>query len=232
MHMILKKPMRNKTNLSLMKLSTAVAEAERKPMRKKGQTSIAGFLIITLIILVVVSGTFFWAKEFIDDSNHINDMSRMENRMIELDKAIREVANEQSQRSVDFEIKEGYLFIENNHTITFTFERNPPPAFISKGTASLGNASKDGPCFNYTILGNLGVDRSSCIVKKGRDISVNYIMLNDSTKDKCYSVQFESGGTAATGKGSHKVLLTYSHTNTTTDCVNTSYVQVIKVDMS
>jgi hypothetical protein len=205
---------------------------KKLPKQKKGQTNITGFLIITLIIIVVVSGTFFWAKEFLDDSNQINEISRIENRMIELDKAIREVANEQSQRSVNFDIDDGYLFIENNHTITFTFERNPPGSFISKGTAILGNASINGSCFNYTVLGTLGEERSSCLMKKGRDISVNYIMLNDTLTNKCYSVQFEPNGNAAAGKGSHKVLLTYSHTNTTTDCINTSYIQVINVDIS
>ena len=198
---------------------------------KKAQTNIIGFLMVTLIVLVVVSGTFFWAKNFLDEANHFNEISRIENRMIELDKAIREVVNEQSQRKVKFEIDEGYLFIDNNHTITFSFARNPPSSLDSSGVAILGNTSRSGPCFNYNITGELGTDRSSCIVKKGRDISINYITLNDTSSQNCYSVQFQSGGTAAAGSGIHDILLTYSHTNTTTEC-NSNYIQVINVDIS
>lgn len=188
-------------------------------------------MIITLIIITVISGTFFWAKDLLDDSKQFNEISRIENRMIELDKAIREVANEQSQRSVKFEIDEGYLFIKDNHTITFQLGQNPPDALISPGVAILGNSSTDGPCFDYSVKGILGADRSSCIIEKGREVSINYIILNETVTDDCYAVQFESGGTSAATKGIHDILLTYSHTNTTTDC-NTTYIQVIDVDIS
>ena len=198
---------------------------------KTGQTNVVGFLIITLIILVVVSGTFFWAKGLLDETNQFNEISRMENRMIELDKAIREVVNEQSQRTVSLEIDEGYLFIEDNHTMTFTFSKSPPKSLDTGGVAVLGNASTDGPCFDYSVKGILGTDRSSCIVKKGNQLSINYIMMNETSTDDCYSVQFESGGTAAAGKGLHEILLTYSHTNTTSDC-NTSYIRVVDIDIS
>jgi hypothetical protein len=199
-------------------------------MTKKGQSNIIGFMIITLIILVVVSTTFFWANDLLGDSAHVNEMGRMENRMLELDKAIREVANEQSQRNIKFEIESGYFFIENNHTLTYSFNRNPPKSFDSSGVAILGNTSTVGPCFNYSIISTLGEDRSSCIIKKGRDIKINYIVLNETNTQDCYSVQFESGGTAAAGKGIHNILLTYSHTNITSDC-NNSYIRVIKVDI-
>ncbi|MBT3940434.1 hypothetical protein HOD83_02010 [Candidatus Woesearchaeota archaeon] len=197
---------------------------------RKGQTNIIGFLLITLIVLVIVSSTFFWAKGFLDDSNHVNEISRVENRLIELDKAIRDVANEQSQRTVKFEVDEGYLFIDNNHTITFSFARNPPKAFDNT-VAILGNTSRTGPCFNYSVIGTLGTDRSSCIIRNGRELSVNYIMLNDTNTNNCYSVQFDAGDNAAAGKGMHDILITYAQTNTTTEC-NNSYIQVVKIDIS
>jgi len=202
-----------------------------KMKSKTGQTNIVGFLIITLIILVVVSGTFFWAKEMLDDSKHVSEISQIENRMIELDKAIREVVNEQSQRSIKFDIENGYLFIADNHTITFSFARNPPESFDSAGVAILGNSSSAGVCFNNNVRGILGTERSSCIIRKGREISVNYIIMNETITDNCYSVQFEGSGTGAAGKGTHEILLTYSHTNTTTEC-NTSYIRVVDVDIS
>ena len=199
--------------------------------KRNAQTSIIGFMLVTLIVLVAVSGTFFWARDFLNESNHFNEISRIENRMIELDKAIREVANEHSQRTVKFEIDEGYLFIDNNHTITFSFSQNPPGSLDSSGVAILGNTSQDGPCFNYSVVGDLGTDRSSCIIRKGRDISISYVMLNDTSTQDCYSVQFKSGGNAAAGSGLHDILLTYANTNTTTEC-NTSYIQVIDIDIS
>ena len=200
-------------------------------MIKKGQSSVIGFLLITLIVLVVVSGTFFWAKELLEDSNQFSEISRVENRILDLDKAIREVANEQSQRTVNFNIDNGYLFIENNHTITFRFGENPPDQLYGENIIIFGNASVDGPCLNYSLTGKLGEDRSSCIIRNGRDISINYLRLNETSTDDCYGVQFKSGGTASATKGSHNVLITYSHTNTTTEC-NTSYIQVINVDIN
>jgi hypothetical protein len=197
---------------------------------KKGQSNIIGFMMVMLIVLVVVSGTFFWAKDLLEESKQVNDLSRVENRMIALDNAIREVANEQSQRSLNFKIDGGYLFIEDNHTITYTSNKVVPSEFDSSGVAIFGNTSAGSSCFDYSVRGELGEDRSSCIIKKGRDISVNYIMLNDTTNNDCYSVQFIAGSSGAAGNGEHNMLISYAYTNTTTEC-NTSYIQVIKIDI-
>ena len=197
---------------------------------KKGQSNIIGFMMIMLIVLVAVSGTFFWAKDLLEESKQVNDISRVENRMIALDNAIRDVANEQSQRSLNFKIDGGYLFIEDNHTITYTSNKVLPKELESSGVAIFGNTSSDSSCFDYSVVSELGSDRSSCIIKKGKDISINYIMLND-TVDDCYSVQFIAGSSGAAGNGNHNILVSYSHTNTTTDC-NTSYIQVITIDIS
>jgi hypothetical protein len=198
---------------------------------KKGQSNVIGFMMIMLIVLVAVSGTFFWAKDLLEEAKQVNDISRVENRMIALDNAIKDVANEQSQRSLNFQIDEGYLFIENNHTMTYTSNKVLPNELNSGGIAIFGNTSSDSSCFDYAIRGELGIDRSSCIVKKGRDISIRYIMLNDTVNDDCYSVQFIAGSSGAAGKGNHNILVSYAYTNTTTEC-NTSYVQVVKIDIS
>jgi len=198
---------------------------------KKGQSNVIGFMMIMLIVLVAVSGTFFWAKDMLEEAKQVNDISRVENRMIALDNAIKDVANEQSQRSINFKIDEGYLFIENNHTITYTSNKVLPKEIDSSGVAIFGNTSSNSPCFDYSVKGELGTDRSSCIIKKGRDISINYIMLNDTATNDCYSVQFIAGSSGAAGKGNHNILVSYAYTNTTTEC-NTSYVQVVKIDIS
>ena len=75
----------------------------------RGQSQVVGFTLITLIMLALTAIVFIWANPLIQNSKDVNDLDRIENRLILLDNAIREVAIQKSQRTIDFEIKSGSL---------------------------------------------------------------------------------------------------------------------------
>ena len=58
----------------------------------KGQSQVVGFTVITLIMLSITSIVFLWAQPLIERSVDFNNIDRMENQMIKLDNAIKEVA--------------------------------------------------------------------------------------------------------------------------------------------
>ena len=92
----------------------------------KGQAQIIGFTLLTLIMLSVTAIVFFWANPLIERSNNINEVSRMESNLRMLDNAIHEVATQQTQRSINFDIDKGFLRVKNNATIEFTSIVNLP----------------------------------------------------------------------------------------------------------
>jgi len=199
---------------------------------KKGQSDVVGFVIITLIILIVVSGTFFWARGMIETNNDFNDVTRMENRMREINKAIEEVANEQGQRSINLDLNEGWLFIEDNSTLTYSADLELPYAKHGSDSVLIGNGSSEGPCLS-TSYGILGTDNIGCLIENGEvNIKLKYIILNETSSNNCYNIVLESGGTAAARKGTHNLLIKYdrTETNSATGCTQL-ITKVINIDM-
>lgn len=203
----------------------------------KAQAEIVGFILLTLIVLAVVSISFFWAKPKIDQINNINEISRVENRMIALHNAIKDVANEQSQRTVSFEIKKGSLYSDGNRTIVYSAYMDLPEKFISDRKMLAGNASlqdsSQGPCLNTSIYGRLGKDDPGCLTEKGTiEIELKYINMNDTSANKCYGIWLDAGENVMAGPGEHTVLITFKETNTTTiGSCDDSTRQVVTVDM-
>lgn len=201
-------------------------------MRRKGQSDVVSFLIITLIILVVVSGTFFWAKSMVERNNNYNDVTRMENRMREINEGIIDVANEQGQRSIDVEIKSGNIFLESNTTLTYSTDLDLPEAKFSGNSVIIGNNSATGPCLG-SDYGMLGTDESGCMIESGAlNIKLKYIILNETSTSNCYNILLESGGSAAIREGVHNILIKYVRTDvgTSTGCTQL-ITKVVSLDM-
>jgi hypothetical protein len=215
---------------------------------KRGQASVVGFLVITLIIIVVVGGTFFWGKSMIERNNDFSDISRMENRMREVHKAIKEVANDHGQRSISLEIKKGKMFLEDSRTLTYSADMNIPEAKFSGKSVLIGNGSQSSPCYNRTIYysgpmtyhlnpGTLGIDDPGCLIESGKiDLKLRYILLDDPDTDQCYSILLESGGSIAMSEGTHNMIIRYDRTEdegsgVNPDCTNL-ITKVVKIDMS
>lgn len=182
---------------------------------KKAQSEVIGFILLTLIVIAAVSMTFFWAKPQIDKINNANEVSRVENRMIALHSAINEVANHKTQRTVSFEIKKGQLYLQNQ-SIIYSAYMDLPESMISSRKILKGNKSDTGPCVNYSVYGRVGYDDSGCLIEKGSiELELKYIVLNDTSENKCYGIMLDAGDNAAAAGGSHDILLTYKETNTT-----------------
>ncbi len=201
---------------------------------RKAQAEVVGFVLLTLIVIAIVSISFFWAKPQIDKINNVAEVKRIENRMLALNNAIRDVANEKSQRTVPFDIKKGQLYLANDRTITYSAYMDLPDQLVSSERVLAGNKNESGPCMDSTLFGTLGTDEAGCLIEKGSiELELKYINLNDTANNECHGIFLTPGDNAMVGSGSHTVLLTFKETNTSAiGSCTTSYRQIITVDMN
>ncbi|RZD31501.1 MAG: hypothetical protein CXT77_02235 [uncultured DHVE6 group euryarchaeote] len=83
---------------------------------KRGQAQIVGFTILTLIMLSVTAIVFIWSNPLIERSNNFNEVTRIEGNIYLLDNAIREVATQKTQRSLSFDIDNGFPIAHQFHS--------------------------------------------------------------------------------------------------------------------
>lgn len=189
-------------------------------MPRKAQVSVVGFTIITLIMLITVSVAFIWGRGLIERSSNFNDLTRVENQMVALHNAVKEVANERSQRTVPFVIKDGILIVPDNRTIRYeTFADLPESVTFNENRVIIGGVRENateplGPCLNESAgAGNLGFDDPGCLIQKGGGIfEIGYIILNDTVSGECFGIVLDPGGNVAATKGEHNILLTFNNT--------------------
>jgi type II secretory pathway pseudopilin PulG len=200
----------------------------------KGQAQIVGFTLLTLIMLSITAIVFFWANPLIERSNNINEVSRMEANLRMLDNAIHEVAIQQTQRSINFDIDKGFLRVKNNATIEFTSVMDLPSMSGERIVVKGYNKTSGGACLNSSRIGVVGIDSSSCITKQGAIIyQIYFPLLNDTVNNECVGIRLGFGDNTGAGKGKHSILLTYDYSNTTaeTSCP-TINKPVVKIDIT
>jgi len=200
----------------------------------KGQAQIIGFTLLTLIMLSITALVFFWANPLIERSNNINELARMDANLRMLDDAIHEVATQQTQRSINFNIDKGFLRVKNNATIEFTSIMDLPSIIGEEIVVKGYNKTSGGSCLNTSRIGIVGVDTSSCITKKGAIIyQIYYPILNDTVNNECVGIRLGFGGNTGAGKGEHSILLTYDHSNITAEgsCPNINK-PTVKIDIT
>lgn len=196
----------------------------------RAQSTIIGFLLITLIALVIVGATFFWGKPLIERSLDFDELSRLENRMLELHTAIKKVANEQSQATVPFTITKGTLALDpKDNEIIFEANLDVPIA--------VGRELLDGTVnttLNSSDIGKLGVDEPAILLERKKvELNLRYILLNDSITGDCYGIDLQPGTQSTAGVGSHKVLLKWTGENrssTFSGCRNVT-LQIVTVNI-
>ena len=131
-----------------------------------------------------------------------------------LDDAVREVAVQKTQRSLEFEITSGWLLVSNSSRIIYTSFIDIPQASGEKVVIRGNNRTAGGVCLNRSRIGVVGKDSSSCIYKQG---SVNYELvyplLNDTVNSECVAIRVVGGNNQGAGKGRHDILVTYDHLN-------------------
>ena len=182
----------------------------------RGQSQVVGFTLITLIMLALTAIVFIWANPLIQNSKDVNDLDRIENRLILLDNAIREVAIQKSQRTIDFEISSGSLMMENSSTLVYFTNIDLPfksgEKIVVRGSIPDDDNTSAGHCLNESTNGTIGIDSSSCLLLQGSAIyELYYPVLNDSN-NKCFAIRLTGSDTGA-GKGKHKIKLKYDHLN-------------------
>jgi len=184
-------------------------------MNKKAQASIVGFSLITLILLTTVSFSFIWGRNLIEKSSNVNDLARVENQLVKLHTAIKEVANERTQRTVNFDIVDGWLLVPDNNSIRYESFGDLPEAFrFNDVRLIVGNTSSFGPCLNSSVdIGRLGFDDPGCLKQtRGGIYELDYIILNDTIENECFGILLDISGNVGATKGEHKVLLTFNDT--------------------
>jgi len=205
-------------------------------MFKKAQANVVGFTLVTLIIIIVVAISFTWGRGIIENSSNLNDIKRVENRMIELNSAIKEVANERSQRSVSFDINDGWILFPKNNTVRFeSFAELPTSMKFNERRVIVGNSSTNGPCISTsTEVGRLGYDDAGCLIQKGGAIfELKYIILNDTIANECFGILLEPKENVGATKGNHNILLTFNNTHmgSTSNCSSIAYSVInVRID--
>jgi hypothetical protein len=201
---------------------------------KRGQAQIVGFTLLTLIMLSVTAIVFIWANPLIERSNNVNEVMRIEGNMYLLDAAIREVATQKTQRSLSFDIDNGYLFVYNRSAISFTSNFDLPGASGTEIVIKGLNRTTGGACLNESRVGVVGVDSPNCVTKQGAVVyKIFYPLLNDTVNNECVAIRLEFGRNVGVGKGDHDILLTYDHLNTTAEAsCPTVKKPTVKIDIS
>ncbi len=193
-------------------------------MQRKGQSTVIGFLAVTAIAIVIAGTTFFWAKPLLDKTIAQDEVLRIENRLLETHEMIKLVANSRSQASVNFDIGEGALFLDNiNNTIVFRMHTELPETY--KNVVLLGNSTYE--------VGTLGVDEPAYILEQGAYIAkLHYRVLKNDVTGNCIGILLESGTQAAAGKGEHSIFLKWLRDNSTvvSGCTSTT-LQVVQFEV-
>ena len=183
---------------------------------KRGQAQVVGFTLVTLIMLSITAVVFIWASPLIQNSKDVNDLDRIENRMILLDNAIREVATQKSQKTVDFEIKSGDILMESSSKLVYYTNIDLPISSGEKIAVRGENKTSGGACLNTSTNGSIGTDSSSCLLLQGSAIyELYYPVLNDSSG--CFAIRLKAGNNAGASTGKHQIKLKYDHLNTTAE---------------
>lgn len=193
-------------------------------MQRKGQSTVIGFLAVTAIAIVIAGTTFFWAKPLLDKTIAQDEVLRIENRLLETHDTIKMVANSQSQASVNFDVSEGLLFLDNiNNSIVFRMHTALPETY--KNVFLIGNNSDE------VVV--LGVDEPAYILEQGAYIAtLHYRVLKNDATGNCIGILLEPGAQVAAGKGEHSIFLKWLRDNSTVvaGCTSTT-LQVVQFEI-
>lgn len=192
----------------------------------RAQSTVIGFLAITVIAVIIAGTTFYWAKPLFDKTLAQDEVLRVENRMLETHAAITRAANTQSQTTVGFDVNEGVLTLDANNSIIFKMQTELPNPY--RDVVMLGNYTN-----STDDLRTLGVDEPAYILEQGSyQIKLHYQYLRDNSTNQCTGILLEPGGQTAVGPGRHSIFVKWVRQNATTvtGCGSTT-LQVVQVEM-
>ncbi len=182
-------------------------------MNKKAVSEIIGVISVTLISVVIIGSTFFWAIQLIENNRKYSAIRDSENIMIEISKGVDKVIHEKNQYSVDIELKESQLLYVTNTSIILS---------------NLDAFSTDSLSGNRYLIGdedtcsadNISIDKNNiCIVQKYLN-KLEFFYIDVFTDGKLYGVEFEVEGSGSATKGPHTVFIKYGGAEETSERVN------------
>ena len=188
---------------------------------RKGQSTIVGFILVTAIAVVIVSISLLWAMPLLEKIRDQQEVDRIELKFLEIHEAVKKVASEQGSLSVDFNIPQGILTLNNvNNTIIYNGEFDLANPIIRK--AVFGNVSlEEMRSFNISGPGTLGIDEPAVLIEQGAiELFLHYRPLANSANE-CFRIKLMPGNQPGAGIGRHTIILTWKGENATTfpiDC--------------
>jgi hypothetical protein len=207
----------------------------------RGQSTIVGFILVTAIAVIIISFTLFWARPLIEKTQDQQEVLRLEQKMLELHNAIKNVASGQGAISMPFDIRRGVIALNNvNNTINYQGQfniENPVSRKLVFGNNTIP--------VNTTIptaveIVPLGAEEPAYMYEQGAiEFNLHYRVVKDTNTNNCYRIKLVPGQQAAAGVGSHVIKLTWLMENTTTDNVafagcssNLTTDQVVEFDIA
>ncbi len=196
----------------------------------KAQSNLIGFLILIGIGLSIITTVFLWALPAMQSAQNQDEVFRLENRMIELNNAIKKAANEQGMLTVPFTIKKGMLYLGINNSIVYAANFRLPQAYQER--ILLGNKTNVFTNGLYET-GILGRNEPAYLMEKGAiELTLRYLLMNDTSTGKCYQIKLTPGNQATAGRGDHTIFVKWVDENTTTvSGCNTTIQEIINIDM-
>jgi hypothetical protein len=200
---------------------------------RKGQSTIIGFILVTVIAIIIVSLSLFWALPLLEKTNDQQEVQKLELKFLELHDAIKKTASEQGSMSIGFDMSKGILTLDNvNNTIKYNGQfnlANPIPRKAIFGNVSLSQVQN----FNITAPGVLGQDEPAVLIEQASvQLFLHYRPLIDSS-NKCYGIKLIPGGQPGAGVGKHTIILTWKGENSTisADCSAGLTEQLVEFDV-
>lgn len=200
----------------------------------KAQSTIIGFILVTAIAVVIISATMFWARPLIEKAQDQQEVTRMEQKFLELHSAIKKVASEQGSLSIPFDINRGTIALAANNTINyqgqFIIER-PTPRKIVFGNNTPTNVTTI-PTVSEIVP--LGIEEPAYLLEEGAvELNLHYRIVNDTSTGVCHQIKLVSGQQAAAGSGRYIIKLTWLQENITsyTGCPSNLTQQLVEFNI-
>ena len=181
----------------------------------RAQSTIIGFILVTAIAVVVISLTMFWARPLIEQAQDQQEVTRMEQKFLELHSAIKKVATEQGSLSLPFNIQRGSIVLLANNTINYQGQFNivqPTPKKLVFGNNTAITQTTTPTAAEVVPL---GTEEPAYLYEQGAiEFNLHYRIVNDTSTGNCYKITLASGQQASAGIGNHIIRLTWLYENT------------------
>ena len=87
---------------------------------KKGASELIGFLTITLIAILIISATFFWAVKLIEQNQKFSNVQYSEELSIKISEAVERVVEQKTQQNIRIELNQGQIMYVQNESVVLS----------------------------------------------------------------------------------------------------------------